>query len=61
MKKNILGKNAFLQLFAGVIVAVFGVVSAYIIIGLYSAILVSTGYYIIENNNNPQKQTKNQN
>ena len=53
MKKNILGKNAFLQLFAGVIVAVFGVVSAYIIIGLYSAILVSTGYYIIENNNKP--------
>ena len=41
----------FLDIFKGVFVAVFGYMSAYIVIGLYSALFVGTGYYIIKKYN----------
>tara|TARA_Y100001970_G_scaffold280392_1_gene389307 strand:- start:323 stop:628 length:306 start_codon:yes stop_codon:yes gene_type:complete len=41
----------FLDIFKGVFVAVFGYMSAYIVIGLYSALFVGTGYYIIQKYN----------
>jgi len=55
MAKNnkLFGKNPFLDTFKLVFVGMFGVMSAYMMIGLYSALFVGIGYYIIQKYNKP--------
>ena len=53
MGKSNLTNNPFLSIFKATFTAMFGVISAYIVIGLYSAIFVGTGYYIVEKYNKP--------
>ena len=43
--------NPFLNIFKGVFVGMFGIISAYMMIALYSIIFVGTGYYIIQKYN----------
>jgi len=50
-KHKLFDKNPFLDIFKGVFVGMFGAISAYIVIGLYSALFVGTGYYIIQKYN----------
>ena len=50
-KKFKLFDNPFLNTFKHLFVAVFGVMSAYMVIGLYSALFVGTGYYLIQKYN----------
>ena len=45
--------NPLLNTFKHVFVAMFGYMSAYMVIGLYSALFVGTGYYIIQQYNKP--------
>mgnify|MGYP001308843331 CR=1 FL=1 len=45
--------NPLFETFKHVFVAIFGVVSAYTIIGLYSAFFVGIGYFIIQKYNKP--------
>ena len=45
--------NPFLDTFKHLFVAVFGVMSAYIIIALYSVLFVGIGYFIIQKYNKP--------
>ena len=45
--------NPLLDTFKHLFVAVFGVMSAYIIIALYSILFVGVGYYIIQKYNKP--------
>ena len=45
--------NPLLNTFKHVFVAMFGVISAYIVIGLYSALFVGIGYYLIKKYNKP--------
>tara|TARA_Y100000590_G_scaffold446381_1_gene580023 strand:- start:530 stop:832 length:303 start_codon:yes stop_codon:yes gene_type:complete len=45
--------NPFLDTFKHLFVAVFGAMSAYIIIVLYSILFVGVGYYIIQKYNKP--------
>ena len=52
-KHKLFDKNPFLNIFKGVFVAMFGAISAYMVIGLYSALFVGTGYYIIQQYNKP--------
>ena len=52
-KSKFMGSIPFLDIFKGLFVAVFGVMSAYMIIGLYSVLFVGTGYYIIQQYNKP--------
>ena len=49
MKKKF--NNPFLDTFKQLFVAVFGVMSAYIIIALYSVLFVGIGYFIIQKYN----------
>lgn len=46
-------KNPFLDIFKSVFVGVFGVVSAYMVIGVYSITFVGIGYYILNKYNKP--------
>jgi len=52
-KKNNLFSNPLLETFKHVFVAMFGVMSAYMVIGLYSATFVGIGYTIIDRYNKP--------
>tara|TARA_Y100000590_G_scaffold377865_1_gene444396 strand:+ start:1487 stop:1795 length:309 start_codon:yes stop_codon:yes gene_type:complete len=45
--------NPLLNTFKHVFVGMFGYMSAYMVIGLYSALFVGTGYYIIQQYNKP--------
>lgn len=45
--------NPFLDTFKHVFVAIFGYVSAYMVIGLYSTIFVGIGSYLIQKHNKP--------
>ena len=45
--------NPLLDTFKHLFVAVFGVMSAYIIMALYSILFVGVGYYIIQKYNKP--------
>ena len=45
--------NPLLNTFKHVFVAMFGYISAFVVIGLYSALFVGTGYYIIQQYNKP--------
>ena len=52
-KHKLFDKNPFLDIFKGVFVGMFGAISAYMVIGLYSLLFVGTGYYIIQKYNKP--------
>jgi len=58
VKKSTGFKNPFLELFKVVVVAVFGSISAYALIGLYSVVFVGLGYYIIQKYNKPDTKLK---
>jgi hypothetical protein len=58
VKKSTGFKNPFLELFKVVVVAVFGTISAYALIGLYSVVFVGLGYYIIQKYNKPDTKLK---
>ena len=51
--KSSLFKNPLLSTFQHVFVGMFGVMSAYMVIGLYAAIFTGIGYYIIQKYNKP--------
>ena len=48
VKKNLSFGNPLLEMFKLVFVGVFGMVSAYAVIGLYSVVFVGLGYYLIK-------------
>ena len=45
--------NPLFETFKHVFVAIFGIVSAYTIIGLYSSFFIGIGYFIIQKYNKP--------
>jgi len=51
MKSKI--SNPFLNMFKYAFVGMFGIMSAYAVIGLYSAIFVGIGYYLLDKYNKP--------
>ena len=55
-KHKLFDKNPFLDIFKGVFVGMFGAISAYMVIGLYSALFVGSGYYIIQKYNKPNTE-----
>tara|TARA_B110000967_G_scaffold182101_1_gene199778 strand:+ start:98 stop:427 length:330 start_codon:yes stop_codon:yes gene_type:complete len=46
-RDSLFSKNPFLDTFKLVFVGMFGAISAYAIIALYSALFVGTGYYVV--------------
>jgi|TARA_B110000285_G_C14906597_1_gene505846 hypothetical protein len=58
VKKKLSFGNPLLEMFKLVFVGVFGMVSAYAIIGLYSVVFVGLGYYIIKKYNKPDTKLK---
>ncbi len=56
MANKLFSKNPFLDIFKGVFVGTFGIVSAYMIIALYSLTFVGIGYFLIKKYN--KKNTK---
>ena len=53
MKSSLFKMNPLLNTFKVAFVAMFGVMSAYMVIGLYAAIFTGIGYYIIQKYNKP--------
>ena len=49
--------NPLFETFKHVFVAIFGIVSAYTIIGLYSSFFIGIGYFIIQKYNKPNNYT----
>jgi len=45
--------NPLLDTFKHVFIAIFGITSAYIVIGLYSAVFTGIGYYLLDRYNKP--------
>ena len=45
--------NPLLDTFKHIFVAMFGITSAYMVIGLYSAIFTGIGYYLVKTYNKP--------
>ena len=53
-------KNPFLNIFKAVFVGIFGFVSAYMIIALYSLTFVGIGYFLIKKYNKPNTKLMNE-
>jgi len=53
MKSSLFKMNPLLNTFKLAFAAMFGVMSAYMVIGLYAAIFTGIGYYIIQKYNKP--------
>ena len=52
-KSKLFGNNPCLDIFKTAFAAMFGVMSAYMVIGIYAAIFTGIGYYIIQKYNKP--------
>ena len=52
-KNKLFSNNPFLDTFKVVFVGMFGAISAYMMIGLYSALFTGIGYYITQKYNKP--------
>ena len=52
-KSKLFDKNPFLDMFKLVFVGMFGAISAWAMVGLYSALFVGIGYYIVQKYNKP--------
>jgi len=51
--KSSLFKNPLLDTFRTAFAAMFGIMSAYMVIGIYAAIFTGIGYYIVKKYNKP--------
>ena len=58
VKKKLSFENPLFEMFKFVFVGVFGVVSAYAMIGLYSVLFVGLGYYLIKKYNKPDTKLR---
>jgi len=59
-KYKLFDKNPFLDIFKGVFVGMFGAISAYMILSLYTILFIGIGFYMIKKYNKPNTKLFNQ-